>query len=46
MVDLTAAAHAGEGVEHAGAAEADEPDKAHLNQRRIVTEERFRSLRQ
>ena len=37
-VDLAAATHAGEGVEHAGAAKAHQPDKNDLNDRRIVPE--------
>jgi len=37
-VDLAAAAHAGEGVEHAGAAKAYQPDKNDLNDRRIIPE--------
>lgn len=39
VVDLTAAAHTGESVEHAGTAKADKPDEAHLNQRGIVTKQ-------
>ena len=35
-VDLVAAAQAGQRVEHAGAAEADEPQQGHLRQRRVV----------
>ena len=40
-VDLPAAAHAGEGVEHSRTAETYQSDQADLNQRRVVSENRF-----
>lgn len=41
VVDLTAAAHAGEGVEHAGAAETDDSDEGDLEKRGIVSKDGF-----
>ena len=44
-IDLASAAHAGEGVEHARAAETDQSDQTHLDKRRVVPEFRLGHLR-
>ena len=44
-IDPASAAHAGEGVVHARAAETDQSDETHLNKRRVVPEFRLGHLR-
>lgn len=40
-VDLTATSHAGESIEHSWTAKTDKPNEDYLDQRRVVSENRF-----